>query len=333
MASVRGMWRRLCSFTRPQSRRDLVANRRAALFELLSCVQDAGEPIAPLTAIDDFVDNRRPGFFLKHDVHDVNLDGMVEFAARESKLGIHGTYFFMAPFHPRTRPAYDFPEQIRTMRAIKDLGHEIGIHIDPYFLMHEEKISLSGILDRLRAEFTNHEIEYRIGNMHGNSVHKHPDAQGYGTSFELFSELARQPDYPELKSVPAESAELIRANRVSLRQYGFSHWGDMPMWSARHGFVATNFITDNKVGKQGTLEVLVRPDTTGGYRLSSRQLPGSRNLDKDSRFIPFATSAARDNAAPVHRHIELGSLELKRFFKDAGGSMPLLMLVHPEFYC
>lgn len=300
-----------------------------ALFALLESWKRTGAQFAPLTAIDDFVDARAGGIFLKHDVHDLNLDRLVAFAERENKLGIKGTYFFMPPEHPRTRKAYRFAAQVSAMKAVAALGHELGLHFDPYFMIAQEKRPLGEILRTLLQSFAQHEITFRVGNMHGNSGHRHPDLDGYGTSFDLFDEVGRQQDYPALARVPGPSAEIIRGNRTSLAAFGFTHWADMPVWSAKHGFVVTNFLTDNRFGKDQTYELIIDEQTIGAYQLSATQGPGSRNRSEGA-IIPVASPS--DGACAAHERLALADGSLADQYGNAERVLPLLVLLHPEFY-
>lgn len=303
-----------------------------ALLDLLEGWGRTGARFAHLTDIDRFVAARQAGIFLKHDVHDLDPDGLVAFARREAELGIAGSYFFMPPDHPRTRKAYGFADQIRAMKAVEACGHELGLHIDPYFLIAEENRPLKAVLTDMLARFAEHGVTFRIGNMHGNSRHRHPDLDGYGTSFDLFDEVGRQQDYPELSRVPPESAEIIRANRTRLAELGFTHWADMPVWSAANGFVATNFLTDNRFGKDGTFELILDERTRGAYLISDVQLPGSRNRAQGDTVAVEETPAG-GHAGPVHERITLTDGALADRFGKAGPIMPLLVLLHPEFYC
>jgi hypothetical protein len=184
----------------------------------------------------------------------------------------------------------------------------------------------------LQDSFAAHGVEFRIGNMHGNSAHKHPDRNGYGTSFDLFSEIARQPDYPDLSAVPEESAKIIRFNRISLAEHGFSHWGDMPVWSAKLGFVVTNFMTDNRMGRDETYELIVQSETLGAYQIAAKQPPGSRNRAEGKR-VPLKDAHQGLIGGPVHGRFRLGEEELRQRLSQAKGVLPLLLLLHPEFYC
>jgi len=309
-----------------------VTEARDALFDLLASWVRSDGRFAHLTAIDRHVAGREPGIFIKHDVHDLDLERLVSFAEREADLGVTGTYFFMPPDHPRTRKAYDFSDQIRAMKAVAACGHELGLHIDPFFLIAEEKRTLRAVLEDMLACFAGHGVTFRIGNMHGNSRHKHPDLDGYGTSFDLFDETARQQDYPKLSRVPAESAAIIRANRMNLAELGFTHWADMPVWSAQNGFIVTNFITDNRFGKDGTYEFIIDELTCGAYLKSTIQLPGSRKRSRGETVV-VRDLPSKNFEAPIHERIALTGGALAARFGEASRIMPLLVLLHPEFYC
>ncbi len=304
--------------------------RQDRLFELLRAMVSAGARIAPIGAVDGHVDAGEAALFLKHDVHGLDLGKLLAFARREAAEGWFGSYLFMAPDHPLTGPHYGFSEQARCMHAIRDLGHEIGLHIDPYFLMHHWRLPLARVMERLVERFAGEGIRCTVANMHGNSRHKHADLDGRGTMFDLFDELRRQPDFPELARVPPESAAIIRAERVAARDYGFTHWADMPMWSARHGFVVTHFVTDNQLGKLGTVETLVQEDFWGAYKLCDRQTPGSRT-SAAARALVRVHDEPRETSVGVET-LPWASPALAERLRCLA-RQPTLMLVHPEFYC
>jgi len=309
--------------------------RRKRLFQLLGDAEAAGTTFARLSEIDGFVEAGRPAFILKHDVHGVPLPALLEFAEAERSMGIPGTYFFMAPDHPLTRPAYDFAAQAEAMRAVVAMGHEVGAHLDPYFLMSHCGQSLADVMKDVLARFAGAGVPARFGNMHGNSRHKMPDRDGFGTSFDLFDEIGRQPDHPALAAVPEETAELIRTSRVRLRDLGFTHWADMPLWSSAYGFIVTNFVTDNRLARDGTVEILVHPETRGHYKLADRQPPGSRTPATTRALVPCPAAGdagAATDPEPGSVVIAFGDEEFERRFR-ALHSHPVLFLIHPEHYC
>jgi hypothetical protein len=309
-----------------------LATRRDRLFELLQAALDAGATTARVGEVDDLVGRARAALFLKHDVHGLPLDALASFARQEADRGITGTYFFMVPDHPLTARHYGFDEQVDAMGRLASMGHELGLHVDPFFLLHHLGQPLRPLLVDVLASFRDAGLELRCGNMHGNSRFKMPDRNGYGTSFDLFEELGRQPDFPELRDVPDPIAALIRRQRTSIRALGFTHWADMPLWSARHGFVVTNFVTDNFLAKLGTIEVLVHPDPVGSYKLVDRQPPGSRTPAEPRCLVPCPPSADSGALPTGSRDVGFETKELREWFVRLAGR-PTLVLIHPEHYC
>lgn len=310
---------------------NLSVDRQEILFNLFSLAKDNGVDFAKISQVDELIAQHKSALFLKHDIHGLNLDKLVDFAKREKDMGILGTYYFMPSGHPVTIKHYDFEAQIDAMKEIKAMGHELGLHIDPYFQIFQKEKPLSLVMRDILDEFLKAGIELKYANMHGNSRHKHMDNNGYGTSFDLFAEVGRQQDYPTLGDVPKESAELIRANRINLADFGITHWGDMPICSEKNGFIITNFMTDNRLGKMGTLELLIREKTSGSYCLAPAQPPGSRNIDKDYKSIEI--SSFKGIAKPFHEHIIFDGDAPKKISSLLKTGTPLLFLVHPEFYC
>ncbi|MEE8585240.1 MAG: hypothetical protein V3T83_10360, partial [Acidobacteriota bacterium] len=260
--------------------------RRSRLFRLLEAARSKGARFARVSEVDGLVERGAPAIYLKHDVHALCLHSLTEFARRERGLGILGSYFFMAPDHPLTRPCYTFAQQARAMRLIRSMGHEIGLHIDPFFLMDCLRMPLPRLLKGVLARFRDEGLQLRVGNLHGNSGFRMLDRNGFETSFDLFREVGRQPDYPVLADLPEETARLIRSSRVSLHEHGFRHWADMPMWSARHGLVVTSYLSDNYLGRRGTLRILVHGDAVARYKLADRQPPHSLAPVAARRYVP-----------------------------------------------
>ena len=311
---------------------DLARKRQKRLLELFQSIISAKGTIVPISAVDEKVAQQTSAYFLKHDVHDLSLGNLIDFASEEINLGISATYFFLPKDHPRIAKAYKYEEQIEAMHQIKALGHELALHIDPYFLMHERGVGLADALADALYDFRQNGIEFKIGNLHGNSQFKLLDINGYGTSFDLFEEIGRQPDFPKLADVSEQYAEIIRKNRVSLAEFGLSHWADMPLWSAGIGFVGTNYLTDNNLAKKGSVEVLMRGATTGCYYISKTQPPGYRNLAADGQTIS-TRECHQEYDSNSSQSFNFFSEDLMKLLSGPNGAQPLLMLIHPEFYC
>lgn len=301
--------------------------RRTRLKSLLASAATSGARFLPARAVDAAVTDARACWILKHDVHAVDPRAVVEMAAWEMSLGIEATWLFMVRGDPSTGPA-DAAVQLEAMRRIDEMGHQVGLHVDPYHWIARTGRALP---DLLRAELTALAVEgldISVGTTHGNAAHRHPDSQGFGTPFEFFEELGRQPDHPQLARMTVESAEIVRANRLSLGDVGISHWLDMPLWSHRHGFAVTAFISDNRLGRDGTWEILVHPDQSGDWVLADRQPPGSRTW-------PVPRSRV-STGAPPPVDVRSGPIAVEDPQVDravtALAPVPLLMLLHPQFY-
>ena len=307
------------------------AERRQVLFQLLDDAMSAGARVVQVRQLDDMVVNRHAALVLKHDVHGLNLASLLAFARAEADMGILGSYFFMPPDHPDTARHYGFSEQVGVMREIQAMGHEIGLHLDPYFMMEFWRAPLRDVLLRALSAFEQAGISVNSMNMHGNSAHQHKDANGYGTSFDLFEELARQPDYPELKAVDPDSAEVLRTQRVRLADFGINFWADMPLWSRQHGYVVTNFVSDNQMGRTGKVEVLTHKRNANSYDLVAVQRPGSRNRAEGGTRISCGT--ASPDFEEIRSTFPVESDSLVRLFSSASTLLlPAQFLVHPQFY-
>jgi len=85
-------------------------------------------------AKDAVKDKIKHGFIIQHDV-DINIVSAIKMAELESEMGIKATYYILHNslyycFWSGTR-AFRHNAMASMYRYIQDLGHEIGIHIDP----------------------------------------------------------------------------------------------------------------------------------------------------------------------------------------------------------
>jgi hypothetical protein len=305
--------------------------RQISLFALLRSARDAGTRFVPVRATNSLIDQSMAAIVLKHDVHGLSLEALLKFARNEVREGIFGTYFFMAPNHPDTVKHYDLRQQLRSMKIIQDMGHEVGLHLDPYFMIHHTGNHLGAVLGEMLSTFRAAGLQIVSMNMHGNSAHQHKDKNGYGTSFEFFEEIARQPDFPELHALEPRSAQIVRENRLSIRDYGIKFWADMPIWSSVHGYVVTNFVSDNLLGKTGKIEVLTHSESANQFALAERQRPGSRNRVVPRALIPC--NGGPNDVSTSNHHLGITTEALRSHFEFAPKLLePAQLLVHPQFY-
>jgi hypothetical protein len=93
--------------------------------EMIALFLDSGYQVTSFQEIDGQKTEHR--LILRHDV-DVSVDCALQMAQVEKELGVRSIYFFLL-----TSPLYNLlsKEAAKQVRAIHELGHEIGLHFDP----------------------------------------------------------------------------------------------------------------------------------------------------------------------------------------------------------
>lgn len=305
--------------------------RRSRLLHLLKCAQKRGARFVPVSQIDDFVSKRQPAIFLKHDIHHVSPRKLISLAENEIELGICGTYFFMSLGHPLGAKFFSAEDQKIMMSEIAAMGHEIGAHVDALYetrsLGKSLRVAVAEQLDSFGATIG----KVSVANLHGNTALKITDAYGNNLIYDLFEELERQPDYPELRHVSSEVATYIKNNRISLRSLDLSHWGDGWIWSREKGLIASNNLSDNWMGKNEVLKVAVRSERPCAYGLDARPnlLPYRKEIQATwvSIAAPLPDAYRRGGTG-----LGIRERATKRFFREALPRLPMVMLLHPQFY-
>jgi hypothetical protein len=141
-------------------------------------LQEAGIALLP---IDEFVE-RYGGYYgkrgkprpdedakfghLKFDIHG-DIARPVEMARILNGLGVHGL-FLMMHRHTLNAEWYGTPRMWDALKEIRDLGHEIGLHADPFHLITTHNDLYDGI-DAVLAEMTEHGFPMRVMTLHGDS--------------------------------------------------------------------------------------------------------------------------------------------------------------------
>lgn len=104
---------------------------------------------------------------LKHDAHH-DLESCLVVAELEARLGIKSVFFFLGK-HPLA-DYYGTERFWESIRSIKSLGHEIGVHADLHELISEFGCALSGIR-KIQEDFkANAGVTINSGNLHGNTA-------------------------------------------------------------------------------------------------------------------------------------------------------------------
>ena len=198
---------------------------------------------------------------LKHDIHD-NLDRAVAMARAESALGIYGLYFMMGP-HELNRTFYGSARTWEQLRAIQDMGHRIGLHLDPFDAVCREG-SLYDFIGRTIEDFSRERILVRYGNSHGDSKYE--------------TAGLRQQDFfaESMDVVPATNTSRLtlasEAGRYSLKQlasqFGIEYWVDSRVFRQGGRLPRTVYVSDN----------------AGQIRIRSKG-PSSRRFEIDPAFV------------------------------------------------
>lgn len=301
------------------------------LFALLELARREGATFSRVQEIDAGVRNAKPALFVKHDIHASPLDAVMKFAEREVRQKIWGTFFFMLPGHPCTQPVYSPGEQLDAMKAIQSMGHEIGVHLDPFYLIHHFKGALQTILLNALEQIRSHGIDIRTGNIHGHTGYKGLDRNGRGTSFDFFEEIQRQPDYPELRDLDPETAGQIRKHRTTLASLGIDCWADTFLWSRRTGCVELPYLSDNDPAKKGAFRLMNLEGVAGHYAVSDRHPPGAMNAPERRHFIPIAApeSAAQLLTGVTMIPMRISDMEICMAALSKTGA---ILLLHPQYY-
>ncbi|MEN3281357.1 MAG: hypothetical protein V7607_2497 [Solirubrobacteraceae bacterium] len=89
--------------------------------------------------------NNRPVLVLRHDV-DVSLDAALRLAELEADLGVRASFLVMLDW-----PLYDVRalEGRRVLRRLRELGHDVGLHVDPRTPTAANDATLAVARDRL----------------------------------------------------------------------------------------------------------------------------------------------------------------------------------------
>jgi len=103
---------------------------------------------------------------LKFDIHG-NIRRPLEMARILSALHIPGI-FLMMHRHPINEAFYDSPETWQILREIADGGHEVGIHIDPFYLVRAYGDLYEGLRSELK-HFRDRGVKVRSATLHGDS--------------------------------------------------------------------------------------------------------------------------------------------------------------------
>jgi hypothetical protein len=103
---------------------------------------------------------------LKFDIHG-DIARPVEMARILNALGVRGLFLVMHR-HALNEDWYGTPRMWDALKEIRDLGHEIGLHADPFHLITTHNDLYDGI-DAALADMVEHGFKMRVMTLHGDS--------------------------------------------------------------------------------------------------------------------------------------------------------------------
>jgi hypothetical protein len=197
---------------------------------------------------------------LKHDIHD-DLNRAVAMAAAESARGICGLYFMMGP-HELNRTFYGSARTWELLRTIQDMGHRIGLHLDPFDALRRN--GLYEFIGRTITEFSREGITIRYGNSHGDSKYESLGIRQQDFFAESMDRI------PITNTSPSKMAS--QAGKYSLEHlashFGLEYWVDSRIFQRGVRLQRTVYVSDN----------------AGQIRIRSRG-PSSRRYEIDAAFV------------------------------------------------
>lgn len=161
----------------------------------------------------------RPAHCIKHDIHH-DLLSAYRLAREEAALGIRGIFFIMPP-HELSDRYIERKETMELLQAMQNLGHEIGVHVDPL----ELELQRGGFFQELEAflrRLRHDGLYIQCGNTHGNTRLQ----SKYGLRCnDFFMEVAKlRTDQPQASS---QDCPVCRASLVDVfARLGLRYWFD-----------------------------------------------------------------------------------------------------------
>jgi hypothetical protein len=235
---------------------------------------------------------------LRFDVHG-NIERPLRVAEALAALGMHGVFLTMHR-HPVNAAIYDESATWDALKKIAELGHEVGLHFDPFYLIRAHGDLYAGLAAAL-GEFANRGFDIQSTSVHGDT-RTHIKACGLQAN-DFFAEGFRRTRW---NGEPPQGEEFLVdhvqrysqvkiANEHGLRFFvepNFSHMGQLV---SEEG---PAYLSDNR--RQLRINNLAPDQVPGGYLAAPEAL----------RISP---EFAREAAAVLK-------------------TRPFLALIHPQWY-
>jgi hypothetical protein len=140
---------------------------QAELGKLVSTLETSGIAFLP---VDQFADRLKgaPGAFglVKLDIHH-SIRRSLEVGRVLKQQGVHGLYLMMHR-HALSADYYDAPFTWEVLRELAGMGHEIGLHLDPFHMIREYGDLYKGVAEAL-ADMRGRGLTIRAATLHGDT--------------------------------------------------------------------------------------------------------------------------------------------------------------------
>jgi hypothetical protein len=235
---------------------------------------------------------------LRFDIHG-NIDRPLRVAESLSALGMHGLFLTMHR-HPVNEAIYDAPSTWESLTRISELGHEVGLHFDPFYLIRAYGDLYKGVAAAAN-DLTARGFKIQTASVHGDT-RAHIKAVGLQAN-DFFAEGYRQTKW---NGRPPKDEEFLADHVKRYSQAKIAEHCGIKY------FVEANF---SHMGQ------LVTPAAPAYLSDNRRQLRVNN--------LPAADGREALLAAPEPLRI---SPEFAREVAMALKTRPFLALIHPQWY-
>ncbi|HTT98551.1 MAG TPA: hypothetical protein VMF58_10915 [Rhizomicrobium sp.] len=208
--------------------------RQDELAKLIATLGTAGVSFLP---VDQFAERLKgaPGAFglVKLDIHH-SIRRALEVGRLLKQQNVHGLYLMMHR-HALSADYYDAPYTWEVLRELAGMGHEIGLHLDPFHMIREYGDLYKGTAEAL-ADMRGRGLNIRAATLHGDTA-VHLRARKL-FAFDFFEEMAFRSTWDR----EPPSSEPVFAEHVG--RYSFR------TLAQQHGlrwFAEANFVADGEV--------------------------------------------------------------------------------------
>ncbi|HWA03019.1 MAG TPA: hypothetical protein VG819_05755 [Rhizomicrobium sp.] len=207
---------------------------QAEFAQLIEGLGAAGAAFVPVDEFARRLEGEAGGFgLLKFDIHH-SIRRALEVGEILKRRNVPALFLTMHR-HPLSADWYDAPFAWQSLRALQDMGHEVGLHLDPFHLVRAHGDLDAGVSAAL-AELRGHGLSIRAATLHGDTA-QHLRARSL-FAFDFFGELRFRSTWDG----KAPDGEAFLAEHVN--RYSFS---DLAREHGLRWFAEANFVADGRV--------------------------------------------------------------------------------------